>query len=249
MDSGTLRAARWWTILILVGGTCAAAVVVGITPRTWQATARIVPMEGTPPNSVLPLVAGPEVASRVLTHHPSAVLDGAIDGVVEPSRFAIEFAARVRATADDDGIWLVVRDTDPARAAALLDAVLGAAERVAVETARHQAADTSRQLADELDAARAGFETLVASAVPPSSIAEHALWSARLRVAADAVAATESALADARRRSRRTDPPWTVEHRSRDVLRPLPRRITPVAAAAFLVPAVLALLYWAILRR
>jgi hypothetical protein len=63
------------------------------------------------------------------------------------------------------------------------------------------------------------------------------------------VADAEIALEEAQQVSERTTPPWTVEHRTREVLRPLPRRIGPAAAAAFLAPLSLALMYWAILRR
>jgi hypothetical protein len=241
--------ARWWTVAILAAGTVAALAVVITTPRTWQASARIAPDAQSTQASLIALFAGPEVASHVLETHPEAVLGAAVTSDADRRRFAAVLAQRVRTTADGDGIWLVVRDTDDARALALLDAMLDAAEYVGVDLARSRALEETRVRASELDDARARFDGLAAAGVASARPAEHALWSARLRAAADAVADAEIALEEAQQVSERTTPPWTVEHRTREVLRPLPRRIGPAAAAAFLAPLSLALMYWAILRR
>ena len=256
-----LRAAPWAVGAALLAGG-GAALVDSRVPPVYQATLsfRLTPPPGPLPAGVTwPLQPGDAVALLLgsgtrgeVARDPGARRILAEGGAEDETRLAAAYARKVSAFPGTTGaLWVVTRDTDPARAQALARRVAEAGERIAragLDEARERLEATwsaagEKHLAEirEIDAALARSGTGAARDGRLPAESEELLARRRIRVKAlegleeQRLAVDVAALAPAR--------PWLLDGSVGDAGIPAPRdRVRPVLGPALFAAAAALLL-------
>lgn len=252
MTWGVERLQWGWPLAIVATGCLSAAASFGLTPNVWQATAQVRSLEPTADvHAYLPHFTGPETADALYRMHETRELLGIeAQSPAAKQAFARALDQRVQVVSENAKVWLVVRDTDPDRAVALLGNILEASRETTLRRIQRHAESMVQGIEAELDLARTRFDSLATA--PPAtrqSVADRALWQARLTRAADRRAELEERLDAMHRQLHDPTVPWRVVSRSEEILQPLPRRIGPTLIVAFLLPVLLALVFWLLTRQ
>ncbi len=239
---------RGWKVLLTVALVAAASTTAMVLrwPPLWQSHLELRLTQGVdpwlaalgldlPPSRAMALLLSSDVRTRVASE-----LGG------EPTTWGVEQVVAV--PHGDAGVFLIVRDADPERAAAVAAAIGRAAlalRRAQLEAALAERETLWRRQRDTDLARLAGFASDGAS--PPSGLNDELaadLQRARRQAAIDAVVATEGWLARVRRERERAEPPWLVVEAPAPAQGQARRPLVLAALAATLLPVLVAAAVW-----
>ena len=218
----------------------AAAIVITLTPRQWQSTARLTAVDDDFDADRTVTVLGSGAVLRSLVEDPALLSTmGVTPGPHAATSMSMILNDQVTTINADDEVWVLARDRDGDRAYALVAAILEAGKSAEVEVHRRLLGEREQNLEQEVTARSARVEDVVNARPADGDDVAAAVWQAQLRESASRLADAQEDLVDTRRKATNLEVSWFVADAPEPFQHVVGRRLGPAIAAAVTAPLLL----------